>query len=166
MAELFSLMPESTSCENDRVEASRTLLRSALPTMLHVDAFAAGEIPRDPCSARQSARRAAGSRLALGMTRDLRLVSFRARAGNVYRVMLATGRGGDREESRPGCLHTLSMDRAKPSFPVAADGLSAIGESRCWPRQKVQKSMTKKAAERNPSSQKWQRLQGVYFLSH
>ncbi|MGB6091657.1 MAG: hypothetical protein WBG26_19340, partial [Candidatus Binataceae bacterium] len=98
MAELFSLMPESTSCENVRVEASRTLLRSALPTLLHVDAFAAGEI-------------------SFGYAQD-RL------SGSLPRETIRTTRG--RQPPRPRHLHTRSIDRAKPSasvlsLPVAAD---------------------------------------------
>jgi len=40
MAELFSLMPESTSCKNSRVAVSRTLLRSALPVSFQGNTFA------------------------------------------------------------------------------------------------------------------------------
>ncbi|MFZ0660294.1 MAG: hypothetical protein WAM05_16365 [Candidatus Binataceae bacterium] len=40
MAELFSLIPDSTSCNDRSVEASRTPLRPTLPISLHADAFA------------------------------------------------------------------------------------------------------------------------------
>ncbi|MGB6555449.1 MAG: hypothetical protein WBE78_18295 [Candidatus Binataceae bacterium] len=38
MAELFSLMPDSTSCKTVPVEASRTPFRPALPASFHADA--------------------------------------------------------------------------------------------------------------------------------
>jgi hypothetical protein len=115
MAELFSLMLESTSCKSDRVEANRDyacLYSRALP------------MSEEPC---------------------------------------LTVRGAALSEIWPSSGTGLSL---WPFFSVAADGPSAIGESRCWLRQTAQKSMTKKAAKRNPSSQIWQHFHGVYFLTH
>jgi hypothetical protein len=40
MAELFSLMPDSTSCKTVPVEANRTLFRPTLPASFHADASA------------------------------------------------------------------------------------------------------------------------------
>ncbi|MHB8382690.1 MAG: hypothetical protein ACYDC3_10190 [Candidatus Binataceae bacterium] len=52
MAELFSLMPESTSCKADRVEATRTQYCFALDQW---NAMATGLISRDTCSASRGA---------------------------------------------------------------------------------------------------------------
>jgi hypothetical protein len=40
MAELFSLMLKFTSCENDRMEANRSLSRTTLPASVQWNAFA------------------------------------------------------------------------------------------------------------------------------
>jgi hypothetical protein len=168
MAELFSLMPESTSCKSDPVEATRTLSRAISPDLFQRNAPATGEISRDAYGARLHARRETVYRFALEMTRGL--VSFRARVGDTDRVVRVTTSGSHREESRPRHSHTLSMECAKPSpsvpsLSVVADGPSAIGGSRRWPRQTVRKSMTEKAAETNPMSRNRQYFQGVYFFS-
>jgi hypothetical protein len=41
MAELFSLMPKSTSCKSDRMEATRSSAGRSLPAFLQGNAFAA-----------------------------------------------------------------------------------------------------------------------------
>jgi len=159
MAELFSLMPEATSCKGDRVEATHSLCRSILPASLLPDAFMTGEISRDARSASLCARREAGSRFALEMTLETCLVSFRARAADAYRAVLTTMSGRHREESRPRHLRTFPMECAEPSWSVEAAGSSAFclfsgtGFS-LWPFLSimVQKSMTEKAARRNPLS--------------
>ncbi|MGC1678246.1 MAG: hypothetical protein WA740_12025 [Candidatus Binataceae bacterium] len=74
MAELFSLMPKSTSCENDRVEANRTQSRTTLPASVPWNAPATGEISRDTRTANLCARRETISRFALEMTPDYRVV--------------------------------------------------------------------------------------------
>ncbi|MGB6089459.1 MAG: hypothetical protein WBG26_08180, partial [Candidatus Binataceae bacterium] len=105
MAELFSLMPEFTSCKNDRVEANRSLFRSTLPASREGDVFATGGISRDARGAGPCARRETVSQFALEMTLAPGLVSFRASAGNAYRVVRATSSSADREESRPRHSH-------------------------------------------------------------
>ena len=164
MAELFSLMLESTSCKNDSVEATRSLAQSISHASLRRTAFAMGEISRDTRRARFDAWRVTDRRFALEMTLDLRLVSFRARASDAYRVVRATLSGRDRERISPSALAHLSIDCAASS--VEEDGPSALGGNLSEPRQGAQKTMTEKAARTNPLSQNRQRLQGVYFLSH
>jgi len=170
MAELFSLMPESTSCKAIRVEVSRTRSRSILPAPFQWDPPATGEISRDVRSARLGARRETISRFALEMTQDQDRGSFRAQVDRQLCVVHRLSRCIHREESRPRHLPTFPMRPAKssaliPSLSAVADGPSAIGESRPWPGQKAQKSITEKAAKRNPTRQNRQHFQGVYFLS-
>jgi hypothetical protein len=171
MAELFSLMPEFTSCKNDRVEATRSLFRSTLPASREGDIFGTGEISRDARSARPCARRDTVSQFALKMTPDRDPVSFRARARDADRVVLATISGRHREESRRRHSHTSSMRRATPSLSVpsvsvAADGPSAIGGNRLRPGQIVRKSRYQKSVRNGPNRRIRQHLQGVYFSSH
>jgi hypothetical protein len=165
MAELFSLMLESTSCKGIRVEAIRIFARRSLPAFLPENAFATAEISRDSHGAKPCACHTTDSHYALEMTYGDRLVSFRARAGDAYRVVRATSSAADREESRPRHLHTLSMRRATPSSSMEADGRSAIGESRRRPRQTGRKSRYQKDVGNRPIRRNHQHLQRVYFLS-
>ncbi|MHB8384053.1 MAG: hypothetical protein ACYDC3_17130 [Candidatus Binataceae bacterium] len=160
MAELFSLMPESTSCKNAPVAAIRSQSRSTLRNLFQHNTFASRDISRETRRARLCARRGTIRRCALEITRDPDPMSFRARAGNAYRVVLATVIGSDREESRPRHSHTFLVECAKLYLPVAQALACALA-----PRRSVRKSMTEITALRNPMAQNRQLLQGVYFLS-
>ena len=172
MAELFSLMLESASCKSDPVAANRSQFSLILRTSLQRDASATGEISRDPRGASLCARPETISRFALEMTPAHGLVSFRARAGNAYRVMLAAMSGRRREslsrarrgKSRPRHLHTLPTDCAASS--VAADGPSAIGGANIGRVRWSENRGTKKTSETNPFGKKCQHFEGVYFFSH
>ncbi len=150
MAELFSLMPDSSSCNDGSVEATRTRPRFTLPASGRRNAPATGEISRDPRRARPCACHPTGSKYALEMTPSHRFVSFRAHAGAAYRVVRATSGSAAREESRPRHSHALSIERANLSSTVAADGSSAIGGSRLWPRRKRPKFDDQKSCYNEP----------------
>ena len=64
MAELFSLMQESSSCKSDRVEATRSLLRTSLSDPFQRNAPTTGEISGDARSASLGALSAAADGLA------------------------------------------------------------------------------------------------------
>jgi len=168
MAELFSLMPGSTSCNDRSVEASRSYFRAFLPASYQMRACAAGEISRDACSPSLCARCEAGCRFPLEMTLDLRTWCHSERACLTRIESYTLAQAADiARGSRPWRLHTLSTDRAMPSLSVGADGPSAFGgASRPGRPRMVQKSPTEKAAKRNPSQLNRQHFQGVYFLSH
>jgi hypothetical protein len=121
MAELFSLIPESTSCKTDRVEASRSLSRAILPASFQ---RAAPATRRRHQSDQQD-------------TKAQRNNSFPLAArGNAY----------------SSCLGVF-----------VSPGVFVFSLSCRF--QRVQKSMTEKAAETDPSSRNQQHFQGVYFFS-
>jgi hypothetical protein len=120
MAELFSLMPNSTSCKTDRVEATRTLSRTISPASFQ----------------RNISRPGTGINPTTKTRRHKELTHFHA------------------PRAEMGILRVL----VSVFLSVFVFSFSCL--------QKVQKSMTKKTAETNPSPQILQQLQGVYFLSH
>jgi hypothetical protein len=126
MAELFSLMPESTSCKSDPVEASRTQYRFALD--------------RVPSEAEQHPHPALRATFSRGEKDQ--------RCPNAFAL---------REKVPEGRMRVLLCQRRL--------SLKSWNYKNRSPRQTVQKSMTEKAAETNPSRQIRQHFQGVYFLS-
>jgi hypothetical protein len=127
MAELFSLMRESSSCKAIRVEANRALHR-----------FALGRVPSEAEQHPHPALRATFSR----REKD-------QRCPNAFSL---------REKVPEGRMRVLLCQRR-----LGLMGWNYLKDGS--PRRTVQKSMTKKAAETNPSRQILQQLQGVYFLS-
>jgi len=178
MAELFSLMLESTPCKSDPVEPTRTLfrctspasVRRAAPDLLRWDACATGGISRDARSAKLCARHETVSQFTLKMTPGYRLSSF---AKPAFSSRQERGRRDDGPTAiRPFCsrtgvlpfitdrtaeLSTVSQWRRRPR--------SVIGGSRHWRPQTVEKSPPQKSVENRPIRQNRQHFQGVYFLS-
>ena len=161
MAELFSLMPESASCENAPVAPTRSQSSIHFADLLQKDAVATGKISRNTCSANLCAHRETIGRYALEMTPDPDPASFRARAGTAYRVVLATVIGRDRAESRSRHLHTFLVECAKPPLSAAQALAGGLSPSQTGRKSRYQKDVRSEANRRNR-----QRLQGVYFLSH
>ncbi|MGC1338353.1 MAG: hypothetical protein WA836_09535 [Candidatus Binataceae bacterium] len=125
MAELFSLMPESTSCKAIRVEANRALHR-----------FASGRVPSEAEQHPHPALRATFSR------REKDQI-----CPNAFSL---------REKVPEGRMRVL-LCRRRLSFKSWNYKNGSL-------RQKAQKSITEKAAKRNPTRQNRQHFQGVYFL--
>jgi hypothetical protein len=160
MAELFSLMPDSTSCKTDRVVANRSLLRTFLSDPFQRNAPTTGEISGDARSASLGALSAAADGLA----------AFQPEAEqHPHPALRATFSRREKDQEMPNAFSLREkVPEGRMRVLLCQRRLGLMG----WnylkdgsPRRTVQKSMTKKAAETNPSRQILQQLQGVYFLS-
>jgi hypothetical protein len=166
MAELFSLMPESTSCKTDPVEASRTLLRTILTDPFQRNAPAAGEISRDTCRASLGALPSSGRRL--GVSREVEQHPHPALRATLRQ---AQGRLFSRREKDQKMPNAFSLREKVPEGRMRVLLCERRLSFMSWhylkdgsPRRTAQKSMTEKAAKTNPSSRIRQHFQGVYFL--
>jgi hypothetical protein len=161
MAELFSLMPDSTSCKTDRVEANRSLLRTFLSDPFQRNAPTTGEISGDARSASLGALSAAADGLAafqpeaeqhphpaLRATFSRREKDQKIKCPNAFSLREKVSKGRMRVLLRERRLNFMGWNYFK------------VGS----PRPTVQKSMTKKAAETDPSSRNRQHFEGVYFF--
>jgi len=169
MAELFSLMQESSSCKTDRVEAIRSLLRTFLSDPFQRNAPTTGEISGDARSASLGALSAAADGLAAFQPEAEQHPHLALRAT----LREAQGRLFSRREKDQEMPNAFSLREKVPEGRMRVLLCQRRRSPMSWRylkdgsvRRSARKSMTKNAAERNPSSQNRQHLKGVYFLSH
>ena len=161
MAELFSLMPDSTSCKTDRVEANRSLLRTFLSDPFQRNAPTTGEISGDARSASLGALSAAADGLA----------AFQPEAEqHPHPALRATFSRREKDQEMPNAFSLREkVPEGRMRVLLCQRRLSLIG----WhdlkdgsPRQTVRKSRYQKDVRNGPNRRIRQHLQGVYFLSH